>query len=261
MVMVDDKIKGSDQLEDNEDEFESLKEFTIQVGTIPDPERKYADYVADSPKNDISPSIGTFTITNAFVRENGKPLYSAKKPVQCFLRTGSGGGFMIGDDGSFYIMDYKNWSPTKFSTNPEKALRLGKSFISIAQQDDESAEFKTEIRIFHESKANIEIREGYVQIQDKTGRYLMLNEYGTSIMAPEACVSITAKDICLIPDGGSVSIGGFPTDGVIKATHAATLFDTHVHAGPSGPPLPAYQWSSLLQIPNSPLVAQSFKVT
>jgi len=256
----DGLIKGEDTLEDNET-YTQLREFTIQVGTLQDPDNKYRDFVADSPKDDISPTIGTFSMSDAFVRENGRPLFTAQKPVQCFLRTGSGGGFMVGDDGSFYIMDYKNWSATKFSTTPEKALRLKKSYVSIAKQDDEDAEYETEINIVHESNARVEIREGYVQLTEKTGRYLLLDGYGISSYAPEGSFNVIDKDINLTPDGGSVAIGGFPIDGVIKATHSSMLFDTHTHAGPAGPPLPTFQWTPLVQVPGSPLVAQGLKVT
>ena len=256
----DDKIKGADSLDKDED-YLQLREFTVQVGTIQDPDNKYRDYVSDNPKDDLSPSIGEFSISDAYVRENGKPYYMSLKPVQCFLKMRSGGGFMIGDDGSFYVMDYNNYSSTKLSSEDERALRLRKSYITVAKQDDDTAEYETEIKLSHESNAGIEIREGYVQLQEKTGRYFLLNEYGAMLNAPEASINIISKDINLMADGGSVSIGGFPTDGVIKATYSSLMFDTHVHMGPSGPPLPSFQWTPMIQIPNSPLVAQGFKVT
>ena len=256
----DGKVKGADKLSDGET-YTQIREFTVQVGTLQDPDNKYRDYVADSPKDDISPTVATFSMSDVFVRENGKPLFTAKKPVKCFLRTGTGGGFMVGEDGSFYIMDYNNWSSVRFPTDGSRSLRLRKSYISVEDMDDESAEYKTEIKLLHESNASIEIREGYIQLQDKTGRSILINEYGTTINAPQAAVSIIAKDINLSADGGSVAIGGFPIDGVLKATFTSTLFDTHMHSGPMGPPLSAFQWTPYVQIPMSPLVAQGFKVT
>jgi hypothetical protein len=132
--------------------------------------------------------------------------------------------------------------------------------MSVATSGDPDAEYETEVLLSHESGAQIELREGYVEITEATGRTFTMNKYGCSINVPDAAVSITAKDILLLTDGGSVSIGGFPTDGVVKATHASMMFDQHIHAGPSGPPVPAFHWTPLIQIPNSPLVAQSFKV-
>jgi len=252
----DDILKGADELEDNE-KWTPLKEFTIQVGTIQDPDNNYADYVNPF----VSPSIGTFSIADTFVKEDGAGLFSAGEPVKCYLRMASGGGFMITNDGSFHIMDYVNWSSVKFSmTKPERALRLRQSYMSVAESTDDSAKFKTEIQISHESNARIEVREGYVQLTDATGRYLKMDNFGCNMNLPDAALSITAKDIQLSVDGGSVSIGGFPTDGVLKATQTSAMFDQHTHAGPSGPPLAAFQWTPSLQIPNSPFVAQSFKV-
>lgn len=254
----DDVIKGVDELEEDE-QYTQIREFTVQVGTLADPNNNYRDFASDKFYEDISPTVGIFSLADAYVRENGKPLFTAKTPVRGFLKSGDG-GFMVANDGSFYIMDYNNWSSSKFPTNSERSLRLRQSFISIADQEDEDAEYKTEIQICHESNASIELREGYVQLQEGTGRYFKLDGYGATLNAPEAAVSIIAKDIQLLADGGSVAIGGFPTDGVVKATHASTLFDTHTHTGPVGPPLPSFQWTPLVQIPNSPLVAQGLKV-
>jgi len=258
---TDDIIKGADTLEEGE-EWEPLKEFTVQVGTLADSENNYVDY--DDPF--LSPLVGTFSMSDTYVRENGRGLFSAGQSVKCYLRMASGGGFMITEDGSFHIMDFVNWSSIKFPSGgdpnipPERSLRLRSSVMSVATINDPSAEYETEILLNHESGAQIELREGYVQLTEATGRYLLMDKFGCTINVPDAAVSITAKDIMLLTDGGSVSIGGLPTDGVIKATHSSMMFDTHIHAGPSGPPVPAFHWTPLIQIPNSPLVAQSFKV-
>jgi len=253
---ADGTLKGSDKLLDNE-EWTPLKEFTVQVGTLQDSSNKYIDYL--NPH--LSPTVGTFSMADAFVKEDGTGLYSGGAPVKCYLRMASGGGFMITDDGSFAIMDYVNWSSIKFPTaSPERSMRLRGSIISVAESSDEEAKFKTEILMNHESGAQIEVREGYVQLTEATGRYVKLDNFGFNITVPDAAVSINAKDIQLSVDGGSVSIGGFPTDGVLKATQTSAMFDQHTHAGPVGPPLPAFQWTPFLQVPNSPFVAQSFKV-
>jgi len=253
---ADDIIKSSDQLVEGET-WTPLKEFTVQVGTVQDPLSKYTDYV--NPL--LSPTIGTFSIADTYIKEDGTGLYSGGSLVQAYLRMFNGGGFMITEDGSFSIMDYTNWSSIKFPTiNPERSMRLRGSLVSVAESSDTEAKFKTEILMNHESGAQIEVREGYVQLTEATGRYVKLDNFGFNITVPDAAVSINAKDIQLSVDGGSVSIGGMPTDGVLKATQTSLMFDTHTHAGPVGPPLPTFQWTPFLQVPNSPFVAQSFKV-
>lgn len=253
----DDTIKGADELEEDE-EWEPLKEFTVQVGTIPSD-----DYVTDDDKN--GPTVGLFTISDSYVRQDGTALYAAGKPVQAMLKTGSGGGFIVSDDGSFYIMDYNNWSATKFPTHSERSLRVQQTYISVQDVEDSERKYKTDIQLSHESNARIDITEleqyGVIRMQEETGRYFLLDGYGANFVLPEATFNVNAKDINLLIDGGAVSIGALPTDGVIKATHSSTLFDTHYHAGPCGPPLPTFQWTPLVQITNSPLVAQGLKVT
>ena len=249
-------LKGADKITDGET-WTPLKEFTIQVGTVPNSTNKYVDYTDPF----LSPTVGTFSIADTFVKEDGTGVYSGGSPVKCYLRMASGGGFMVTEDGSFSIMDFTNWSSVKFpAQSPERSLRLRKSSISVAESVDEEAQFKTEILLAHESNAQIEVREGYVQLTEATGRYLKLDNFGLAVTVPKATVSINAKDIQLSVDGGSVSIGGMPIDGVLKATQTSLMFDTHTHAGPAGPPLPTFQWTPSLQIPNSPFMAQSFKV-
>ena len=249
-------IKGSDKLSDT-DTWTPLKEFTVQVGTLQDSANKYTDYL--NPY--LSPTVGTFSMSDTFIKEDGTGLYSGGSPVKCYLRMASGGGFMVTEDGSFAIMDYVNWSSIKFpAESPERSMRLRGSIISVAESSDDESKFKTEILMNHESGAQIEVREGYIQLTEATGRYVKLDNFGLAITVPDASVSINAKDIQLSVDGGCVSIGGMPTDGVLKATQTSLMFDTHTHAGPVGPPLSTFQWTPFLQVPNSPFVAQSFKV-
>jgi len=249
-------IKGSDKLSDT-DTWTPMKEFTVQVGTLQDASNKYVDFLNPF----LSPTVGTFSISDTYVKEDGTGLYSGGASVQCYLRMASGGGFMITDDGSFAIMDYVNWSSIKFpAESPERSMRLRGSIISVAESSDDESKFKTEILMNHESGAQIEVREGYIQLTEATGRYVKLDNFGLAITVPDASVSINAKDIQLSVDGGCVSIGGMPTDGVLKATQTSLMFDTHTHAGPVGPPLSTFQWTPFLQVPNSPFVAQSFKV-
>ena len=239
--------------------WQTAKEFSVQVGTIADSSNHYVDFEVENLPLSVSPLVGQLTLADAVVRENGAEHFSSTKRLNLYAKAGFG-GVNITEDGSSYILDYQNFSSTKFSTDSERALRLQKSYITIQQTDDTSASYATEIILGHESEAEIAMRDGNVEIQEKSGRKITLNPYGVGLIAPDAAVTMLAKDILLLPDGGSISLGAMTTDGVLKATHASLLFDTHTHAGPVGPPLPAFQWQPLLNIPNSLLVAQNLKV-
>lgn len=254
----DGDIFGVDELESG-DEYTALKEFTIQVGTEPDPENKYRDFVNPIPYLD-SPYTGIFSIADVIVRENGNGLFAGGEPVLAMLRVGTGdtaGGFEIGADGAFSIMDYSNFSATKFSST-DKTLRIKQSYISVTESIDSESPFETEILIRHESNAGISLTDGNVVINERAGRNITLDPYGIQLDASGALIKLQAQDIAFVPDGGCVSIGALPTDGVIKATYASVLFDTHTHAGPMGPPLPAFWWTP--QKVNPLFMAQNLKV-
>ena len=129
----------------------------------------------------------------------------------------------------------------------------------LQETDDDAAEFETETVLHHESNAEISIREGIIRLQNQSGRSVELNPYGTLINVPEASHTVMAKDIAFLPDGGDLAIGLFPTDGVVKGTPLATSFDSHVHAGPSGPPMPTSWLTPKLLIPGA-LLAGNIKV-
>jgi len=252
LIDGDGNTKGQDEITET-DTYEVIKEFTVQVGTIAG-----TNYVDDP---DLSPSVGSFSITDRLIDEQGDAVLSAAKNIECRLKMRSGGGFSITEDGAFYIDDFVNYSPIKFNNsaeNAERSLRVRKSFISISTTNDDDADYSTEIKLRHESNSEIVLdNNGNVRLQDKTGRYFEINDYGVTMNMSEAMIYLLAKDISLISDGGDVCIGSgiAPTEVILKGRLLASYYDVHVHAGPSGPPL--VLWTPLI---DASLAAPGIKI-
>jgi hypothetical protein len=230
-----------------------IKEFSFRVGTVQDLDNAYRDYVDKA----ISPSVGEFAMADIVVDESGLGEFRASEPVQCKLRLQNGAGFLITQGGSFYLNDEITFNPIKFDnsvTNAERSLRIRDNYISISSIDpntpggSETPKWLTEIAIGHESNSKIELNNlGNVRIQETSGRYFVLDDFGATLNVTDRVASIIAKDIKLLAD--NVTIGGSANvpmiDRLLKITQFSTLYDlfvtavcSHVHTGPTGPPAP-----------------------
>lgn len=255
LIGEDGTTKGQDEIVEDET-YETIKEFSVQVGTIGTSSTSYVD---DST---LSPTVGKFSIGERIIDEEGDPLLSAGKYIQCQLRMASGGGFSVTEDGAFYIEDFINYSPVKFDnseTSAERSLRVRKNYVSVSTTDDAAADYTAEITLRHESNSEFILDNGgNIRMQDKTGRYFQIDDYGSALNMTGAMIYCVAKDINLFAsDGGSVTLGsGTVTYEVaLKGRATAVAFDTHVHAGPSGPPV--VLWSGII---DSTLAASGVKL-
>lgn len=246
LVMKDEdgSVSKVTDLEEQDGELEDhsyMKEFTVQVGTIIDPETGIDKKFDQRDPASSSPQIGWFSLANKVVDETGEEYKLEGKNVQFVLRTANGGGLAVTEDNSLYILDYspgtsggKNF--TKFSsTKDSKALRASEdNLIDLSDAG---------IRIFHK-KANIDIKldepdgDPEINISTGDGRGIILNKMGIYLNASKSYVTIDAKEIQL--NAESVTFGGMNAavtgDTVFKAKQTATELDMHTHAGPAGPP-------------------------
>lgn len=226
IYLVDGTVKGADALTDEQVATATpIKEFRVQVGTVPG-----ENYIDDAT---LSPSVGEFTIAERIVDEQGNALYSAGEPVSVKLKTQSGTGFYATADGSFFIDDAVNFSPTKIGgSSTDRTLRIRTNFITVSQEDEGPI-----IYLKHESGTEI-LLNTEISMQDSIGRGIKIDPYGITLNSPEAPVTILAKDIKLTPDGGQVTLGGVEAvHRLIRGDIFIPVYDLHVHAGPSGPPV------------------------
>ena len=233
------EILGADQLTDDDltgQTYYPLKEFSVQVGTYPN-STSYTDDIL------ISPTVGTFSIADACIKEDGSVMASAGSTVQAMLEMRNGGGFKITADGSFHILDKNTWSPTKFGTGAaERALRIEKSYISIAETMDPykvaDITYSKEAVMHDESGTEIAIRYGAISLIDYSSRGIIIDPaQGINLMAPESYVNILAQNVNVSLDGGVMTVGSSLTampDSLLKANGSALWFPLHTHLGPSG---------------------------
>jgi len=249
VVSVNNVATVEDQVQEG-DVIEPLKEFMIKVGTYPDSTNKYLD------DEDIGPKA-TFFFGDKLINQDGSEFKVGGKSFTCMLQTKTdagypGSGFAVTEEGHFHIMDWKSFNSTKFSTTTDeepaqKVFRVGGSLIQL---DADGLLFQ------HAKTSFFQINEdGWPRIQDPNGRYIELGAHGTIIDSPEGAITLNAKDITLVCS--SFSVGAIPTDGLVKATGLATMYDVHTHAGPTGPPTALL--TPLLFIPMGTLVAQGMK--
>lgn len=140
------------------------------------------------------------------------------------------------------------------------------------QFDDESGAEK--ITLFHSKEATVVIDEnGSIAltdaggstitldasanecvIEDSNGNTLTLNSSGTKVEDANgnsiemAASGITVKGQQIVIEGSQVALGGQGGEPLIKGTSFLSLFATHMHPtamGPSGPPIPQGEMSSL----------------
>jgi hypothetical protein len=102
----------------------------------------------------------------------------------------------------------------------------------------------------------LDAENGKVNLADANGNTLLMSSSGTTIEdANGSKVDMTASGITvkasqIVLDGQTVMLGGTGGEPVIKGTSFLSLFATHVHptgVGPSGPPIPQGEATSLSQ--------------
>lgn len=227
IVLKDGDVINEKDLE-KDDVATDIKEFTVEVGTIQDPDTGIDKTVADG-----SPSVGKISLAERMVDEFGDEEFSASKSVNFKIKTKNGGGIVIDDSGSVNIVDYKAGSSTKFVSgrDGEKSLRVDQHVITINKDEG--------ILIYHDSGASVLLNnDGEVIISNKDGRSLVLDENGFTIDQAEAYVTLNAKKNIFI---GDCSFGGMALETLLPAQATAAFLDawcsSHFHAGPIGPPV------------------------
>lgn len=100
----------------------------------------------------------------------------------------------------------------------------------------------------------LDSREGEVRVEDASGNRLVLSHTGTLVedvsgnrieMGP---AGITLDSFRVVVNGSMVTLAGDGGEPLIKGTSFLTLFATHIHPtsmGPSGPPIPQGEFSTL----------------
>lgn len=152
-----------------------------------------------------------------------------------------------------------------------QVLRTAKGHVFLIEDKDDAEE----VKLAHTSGANLDMdkdgnlvltdkegakltlnaKDGMVVLEDANGNTLTLNKQGATLqdanqnkieMAASGVKVSTGATITL--EGSQVMLGGAGGEPVIKGTSFLTLFATHVHptgVGPSGPPVPQGEMSSL----------------
>ena len=223
------------------EEHSYLKEFTVQVGTALDPETGTDKEFDQRDPAGGSPKVGWMSLASQVIDETGEEYKLEGQNVQFVIRTANGGGLAITEDNSLYLLDYspgttggKNF--TKFSTKEDssKGIRAAdNNFIDIGNDG---------INIFHKN-SNINVRldaSGAPEISLNTGdgKGIVLNSFGTLINATNGYATVEAKEFQV--NAEKITFGGMKAavtgDTLLKAKQYITEQDTHLHAGPAGPP-------------------------
>jgi uncharacterized protein involved in type VI secretion and phage assembly len=105
------------------------------------------------------------------------------------------------------------------------------------------------------SKLTLDAKNGKVVLEDANGNTLTMSSQGATVEdANGNKIEMTASGVkvsasaTITIEGAQVMLGGSGGEPVIKGTSFLTLFATHVHPtgmGPSGPPVPQGEMSSL----------------
>ncbi len=163
-------------------------------------------------------------------------------------------------------------APTEVQDPPTtKVLRTAKGHVFLLEDKDDGEE----VKLLHKSgaalamdkdgnlvvndqagaKLTLDAKNGKVVLEDANGNSLTMSSQGATAtdangnkieMAASGVTVSTSATITL--DGSQVMLGGAGGEPVIKGTSFLTLFATHVHPtgmGPSGPPVPQGEMSSL----------------
>ncbi|MBI5936913.1 MAG: phage tail protein [Betaproteobacteria bacterium] len=152
-----------------------------------------------------------------------------------------------------------------------QVLRSAKGHVFLVEDKDDAEE----VKLLHMSGANLDMdkdgnlaltdqagaklmldaKNGQIVLEDANGNTLTLNKQGATVedangnkieMAASGVKVSTSATLTL--EGSQVLLGGAGGEPVIKGTSFLTLFATHVHptgVGPSGPPVPQGEMSSL----------------
>lgn len=100
----------------------------------------------------------------------------------------------------------------------------------------------------------LDVENNQIELLDANGNKLTMTATGTTVedsngnQITMAASGINLKGQQIVIDGTQISLGGAGGEPIIKGQSFLTLFATHVHptgVGPSGPPLPQGEFSSL----------------
>ncbi|MDD4880659.1 MAG: phage baseplate assembly protein V [Gallionellaceae bacterium] len=162
--------------------------------------------------------------------------------------------------------------PTEAQDPPTtQVLRTGKGHVFLLEDKDDAEEVKllhsagavldldkdgnVELADNNGDKLTLDASNGQVVLEDSNGNTLTLSSQGATledsngnkIEMTAAGVKISSSAMVTL-EGSQVMLGGAGGEPVIKGTSFLTLFATHIHPtgmGPSGPPIPQGEMSSL----------------
>jgi len=243
MVELEDgTVKPKSLLEEiSPGELEShrlMKEFLIQVGTVPGEDGKDIPFDQRDPENS-SPNVGWMSLATQVLDENGNPQKILGKKVHFMTRLSGGGGIAVTEDNSLYLLDYRGKNFTKFSAGSEsgKSLRSGdKNFVSVSGPQG--------VELQHEDGASITLKgdnDGNPEIimTARNGQNITLNKMGLTLNIDGGYITINGKEINFNAEkftfGGALA--AVTGDSLFKAKLTAAMIDVHFHAGPIGPPV------------------------
>ncbi len=104
------------------------------------------------------------------------------------------------------------------------------------------------------NSAKLDTENGQIVVEDANGNTLTLSAQGVTLedangnKIATSAAGITVEGTQVVVKGQMVALGGEGGEPLIKGTSFLTLFATHVHptgVGPSGPPIPQGETSSL----------------
>lgn len=227
-----DEVKKESEIEDvAADPYDLMKEFTVQVGTVPGANGVDIDFDQSDLENS-SPQVGWFSMATRVVDEKGNPVKILGQNVQFLLRTAGGGGFAVTEDNSAYLLDYQGRNFTKFSAGENsKSLRSGdNTFVSVSAEA---------VHLQHEGGPSLMLKtdkdgEPEATLTGRNGQHIVLGPLGYSANFDGASHNTVAKEIAFSAE--KYTFGAAATDNLLKATSFATIYDVHVHTGPTGPP-------------------------
>lgn len=240
VIDENEEVKTStDLVEDEEGNLEPyipIQEFTVSVGVQKDENGLDLDPNLKDPSGS-SPSVGIMSMSNRVLKEDGTSMKILGKNVTFIVKLADGGGFAVTEDNSAYILDYRGRNFTKFSSGSEtKSLRAGDNNFFEASASG--------MKIQHESGMAMDIKsdadgEPEFFLTHKDGRGMIINKMGFAINMDGSYITLTGKEIHL--NAEKVTFGGILAaatgDTILKAKLTAALLDTHIHAGPAGPPM------------------------
>lgn len=163
-------------------------------------------------------------------------------------------------------------APTEVQDPPTtQVLRSAKGHVFLIEDKDDAEE----VKLLHMSgaaldmdkdgnlaltdqagaKLTLDAKNGQVLLEDANGNSLTMSSQGATVQdANGNKIEMTAAGVkvsasaTITLEGSQVLLGGAGGEPVIKGTSFLTLFATHIHptgVGPSGPPVPQGEMSSL----------------